>query len=171
MAKKTEMEEAKELFSSWKTEIEEKDGYILERKRLRDKEDEELYDEIKKQFKEVSEDVNENAKKAFELALKEFKAFSEAVKEGTATVYKKLEVEKHLTQLDIFLNRIKTEGANKFKGVSDILKEKMSGYDKELFSEVEVSEESPKAKNEEDDSEIETLIKLAQKEYELKKNK
>ena len=48
MAKKTLMDEAKGLFSSWSDEIEERDGHILERKRLRDKEDEELYEEIKK---------------------------------------------------------------------------------------------------------------------------
>ncbi len=171
MAKKTDMEEAKDLLSSWKSEIEKKDGHILERKRLRDKEDEELYDEIKKQYKEVAADINENAKKAFDVSAKEFKEFSEAVKEGTATVYKKLEVEKHLNQLDEFLNKLKTEGANKFKDISDVLKEKMSGYDNELVSEVEINKEEsgiPHEK-EEDISEIESLIKLAQEEYELNK--
>jgi len=167
MAKKTIMEEAKGMLSSWSDEIEEKDGHILERKKLRDKEDEELYDEIKKQFKEVSKDISENAKKAFEVSAKEFKDFSEAVKEGTATIYKKLEVEKHFSQLDDFLNKIKGEGAKKFKDISETLKEKMSGYENELISEVE--ESSAITKTPKEDENIDTLIELAQKEYELKK--
>jgi len=167
MAKKSILDEAKDMFSSWKDEIEEKDGHILERKKLREKEDEDLYEEIKKQFHEVSVDVNEKATKAFEVSAKEFKEFSEAVKEGTATVYKKLEVEKHLNQLDDFLNKIQSEGAKKFKSISDVLKEKMLDYEKELNSEVEEVQDMNKEKKE--DENIDTLIKLAQEEYELKK--
>lgn len=164
MAKKSLIEEAKEMLSSWGEEIETKDGHILARKKLREKEDEELYDEIKKQFTEVSEDINENAKKAFEVSAKEFKEFSEAVKEGTATLYKKLEVEKNLNKLSDFLNGVKEEGAKQFNEISDVLKEKMKQYDNELVSEVE---EDVNTKNENED--IDTLIELAQKEYELKK--
>ncbi|NPA44776.1 MAG: hypothetical protein GXO49_04510 [Chlorobi bacterium] len=165
MAKKSIFDEAKDMFSSWKNEIEEKDGHILERKKLREKEDEELYEEIKKQFYDVSADINEKAKKAFEVSAKEFKEFSEAVKDGTATVYKKLEIEKHLNQLDDFLNKIQSQGAKKFKNISDILKEKMSDYDRELNSEVE----EVKDMNNKNDEDIDTLIKLAQEEYELNK--
>ncbi len=164
MAKKSLMDEAKDLLSSWKSEIEEKDGHILERKKIRDKEDEELYEEIKKQFNEVSADINEKAQKAFEVSAKEFKEFSEAVKEGTATIYKKLEVEKNLNLLDNFLDKIKSEGAKKFKDISSSIKEKMSAYENELQSEVE----EIKAEKKEDEN-IDTLIKLAQEEYELAK--
>lgn len=169
MAKKSIIDGAKDLLSSWKEEIEEKDGHILERKKLRDIKDEELYEEIKKQFNEVSADINEKAKKAFEVSAKEFKDFSEAVKEGSASIYKKLEVEKHLNQLDAFLNNIQSEGSKKFKNISDTIKEKMKEYDIELNSEVEETEQvKPESKNNKEED-VETLIKLAQQEYELKK--
>ncbi len=167
MAKKSIMDEAKDLFSSWKEEIEEKDGHILERKKLREKEDDELYEEIKKQFNEVSEDINDKAKKAFEVSAKEFSEFSEAVKEGSASIYKKLEIEKHLNQLDVFLNNIQSKGSEKFKNISNIMKDKMKEYDIELNSEVEEKDKSENKKNKNED--IETLIKLAQQEYKLKK--
>ena len=107
MAKKSIIDEAKELLSSWKSEIEEKDGDILERKRKRDEENEKLNEELKNQFKAVSEDINEKGKKAIELFNEEFKEFSKTVKEGTASIYKKAEIEKHAEQLLEFLNKIK----------------------------------------------------------------
>ena len=168
MAKKSIIEEAKDLFSSWKEEIEEKDGHILERKKLREKEDEELFEEIKNQFNEVSADINDKAKKAFEVSAKEFSDFFEAVKEGSANIYKKIEIEKHLNQLDVFLNNIQSKGNEKFKNISEKMKNKMKEYDIELNSEVEEKDE---VKSENKNEDIETLIKLAQQEYELKKNR
>jgi len=165
MAKKSVMDEAKGLFSSWKKEIEEKDGHILERKRLRDKEDEELYENIKLQFKEVSKDINQKAQKALEITVKEFSDFSDAVKEGTASIYKKLEIEKHLNELDEFFNKTQSKNTKNFKNISDIMKEKMAGYETELNSEVEEIQNIKKNEGED----ISSLIKLAQEEYELKK--
>lgn len=169
MAKKSIMDEAKDLLSSWKSDIEEKDGHILTRKKIREKEDEELYEEIKKQFREVSEDINEKGKKALEVTAKEFSEFSEAVKEGTADIYQKLEIEKKLKQLDVFFNKIQSKGSEGFKNISKIMKEKVSAYDNELDSEVEEVEDIKKEPTKNEKNDISALIKSAQEEYELKK--
>ena len=87
------------------------------------------------------------------------------IHESILTYDKKLEVEKHFNQLDNFLDKIKGQGAKRFKDISETLKEKMAGYDNELISEVE---EEVVSKQKQDVSEIETMIELAQKEYELK---
>ena len=157
-------EEAKDLFSSWKSEVEERDGHILERKKQRDAEDAEFNKQLKKQFTEVSEDVNEKAKKAFDISKKEFKEFSQAVKEGTATVYQKLEIEKHLEQLNQFLINVKHKSAGMFKEFSNKMKAQMDDFETELLSGVEDSDlNKPEAE------EIDELIKLAQEEYEISK--
>ena len=164
MAKKTMSEEAKDLFSSWKSEVEERDGHILERKKQRDAEDDEFNKQLKKQFTEVSEDVNEKAKKAFDISKKEFKEFSKAVKEGTATIYQKLEIEKHLEQLNQFLINVKSKSAGMFKEFSNKMKAQMDDFETELLSGVEDSDlNKPEAE------EIDELIKLAQEEYEISK--
>ncbi|MCF6367192.1 MAG: hypothetical protein L3J35_13470 [Bacteroidales bacterium] len=164
MSKKSLSEEAKDLFSSWKSEIEERDGHILERKKQRDKEDAEFNEQLKQQYREVSTDLNKKAKKAFEISAKEFKEFSQAVKEGTATIYQKLEIEKHLEQLYKFLKEIKSKSAEKFKEFSNKMKAQMDDFEKEIYSEVENEDEKKSDKNE-----IDELIKLAQEEYELSK--
>ncbi|NOZ35836.1 MAG: hypothetical protein GXO80_11130 [Chlorobi bacterium] len=163
MAKKSIIDEAKELFSSWKSEIEERDGDILERKRKRDEENEQLNEELRKRFSEVSKDVNEKGKKAIAIFNKEFTEFSQAVKEGTADLYQKAEIEKHAEQLVNFLNKVKSKGAVKFKETVDTVKSKLSEQEEELISEVEKTDE-PKQKED-----IETLIKQAQKDYEKSK--
>ncbi len=164
MAKKTLSEEAKDLFSSWKSEVEERDGDILERKRLRDLEDEQFHEELKKHFHEVSVDLNHKARKAFDITKKEFKEFSHAVKEGTATIYQKLEIEKHLEQLNQFLLNVKSKSAGMFKEFSNKMKAQMDDFEKELLSDVE----APDIENTKE-AEIDELIKLAQEEYEISK--
>ena len=166
MAKKTTSEEAKDLFSSWKSEIEERDGDILERKKQRDAEDAQFNEQLKHQFHEVSKDVNDKAKKAFEISKKEFKEFSQAVKEGTATIYQKLEIEKHLEQLNQFLVNVKHKSAGMFKEFSNKMKAQMDDFEKELLSEVE-NKDLLKS----DLGEIDELIQLAQEEYELSNKK
>ena len=161
MAKKSIIDEAKELLSSWKSEIEEKDGDILERKRNRDEENEKLHEELKNQFKAVTADINEKGKKAIDLFNEEFKEFSKTVKEGTASLYKKAEIEKHAEQLLIFLNKVKSKGAEKFKEMSDSVKTKLSEQEDELNSEIE----EPSA-DKDADKDIETLIKQAQEDFE-----
>ena len=164
MAKKSLSEEAKNLFSSWKSDVEERDGHIIERKKQRDKEDDEFNEQLKKQFTEVSKDVNEKAKKAFDISKKEFKEFSKAVKEGTATVYQKLEIEKHLEQLNQFLLNVKHKSAGMFKEFSNKMKAQMDDFETELLSGVEVPDV-----NSAETEEIDELIKLAQEEYEISK--
>jgi len=160
MAKKSIIDEAKDLLSSWKSEVEERDGEILERKRKRDEDNEKLNKELRESFIEVSKDVNEKGKKALEIFNKEFKEFSETVKEGTANLYKKAEIEKHAEQLLDFLNKVKSKGADKFKEISETIKTKLSEQEEELNSEIE----KPETKN--DGENIETLIKQAQEEFE-----
>ncbi|MCF6183009.1 MAG: hypothetical protein L3J56_00030 [Bacteroidales bacterium] len=160
MTKKSIIDEAKELFSSWKSEIEERDGDILERKRKRDEENEQLNKDLKVHFNEVANDINEKGKRALEVFNKEFNEFSQAVKDGTADIYKKAEIEKHAEQLMSFLDKIKSKGAEKFKETVDNLKSKLSEQEEELISEIE---ETDKPKKEDED--IEPLIKQAQEEY------
>ncbi len=164
MAKKSIIDEAKDLLSSWKSEIEENDGDILERKRKRDEENEKLHEELKNQFKTVTEDINEKGKKAIELFNEEFKEFTQAVKEGTADLYKKAEIEKHAEQLINFLNKVKTKGAEQFKKTVDNVKSKLSEQEEELNSEIEKMDETVQK-----DEDIEILIKQAQEYYEKSK--
>ena len=163
MAKKSFSEEAKDLFSSWKSEVEERDGDILERKRKRDEEDAKFNEEFKQALKEVTDDLNEKTKKAFEILDRNFKGFTQAVKDGTASVYQKLELEKHAAQLSEFLSKVKNKGAEKLKDMTEHMKSKMSDYDDELVSEVEVD---TLVKKESD--ELDLLIKQAQDEFENK---
>lgn len=160
MAKKSITDEAKDLLSSWKNEIEERDGDILERKKQRDEQNSKEDEELKEKFIEVTEDLNKKAKKAFDVFKKEFGEFSQTVKEGTADIYKKAEVEKHASQLLDFLNKVKSKSADKFKEMTESIKEKFSD-DQELLSEVENINFDKSS-----DSEIDTLIKQAQEEYE-----
>lgn len=164
MTKKSFSEDAKGFFSSWKSELEDRDKDILERKRKRDEENERLNEELKQQFKEVSEDLNEKAKKAFDAFSKEFTGFTQAVKEGSASVYKKMEVEKHAAQLSDFLSKVKSKGAEKFKVMTENMKKKISEYDDELSSEI-----IDQAKEKNEDEDIDLLIKQAQEEYDKTK--
>ncbi len=159
--KKSISEEAKELLSSWKDEVEKRDGNILERKRKRDEENERLDRELNLHIKEVSRDINEKGKKALEIFNKEFKEFSKAAKEGTVDLYKKAEIEKHAEQLVSFLNKIKLKAGEKLTETIKSVKNKLSEQEEELQSEIEKTE-----KNEN----LENLIKQAQEEYEKNKN-
>ncbi len=164
MAKKSIIDEAKELFSSWKGEIEERDGDILERKRKRDEENEQLNKDLKVHFNEVANDINEKGKRALEVFNKEFNEFSQAVKDGTADLYKKAEIEKHAEQLVNFLGNIKSKGAEKFKETVDTIKSKLSEQEDELLSEVEIPDKSKRQ-----DEDIQTPISQAQEEYKKSK--
>ena len=164
MAEKSIIDEAKDLLSLWKSEVEERDGDILERKRKRDEDNEKLNEELKESFSEVSKDINEKGKKAIAIFNKEFTEFSQAVKEGTADLYQKAEIEKHAEQLVNFLNKVKSKGAEKFKETVDNVKSKLSEQEEELNSEVEKTDETVRK-----DEDIESLIKQAQEEYENSK--
>lgn len=163
MVKKSITDEAKDLLSSWKNEIEERDGDILERKKQRDEQNSKEDEELKEKFKEVTEDLSGKAKKAFDVFKKEFGEFSQTVKEGTADIYKKAEVEKHAAQLLDFLNKVKSKGTDKFNEMTKSIKERFSD-EKELSSEVENNNADKTS-----DSEIDSLIKQAQEEYEKSK--
>ncbi|MCD4792548.1 MAG: hypothetical protein K8R54_04890 [Bacteroidales bacterium] len=165
MTKKSFSEDAKGFFSSWKSEVEDRDKDILERKRKRDEENERLNEELKQQFKEVSEDLNEKARKAFEVFSKEFKGFTQAVKEGSASVYKKMEVEKHAAQLSDFLSKVKSKGAEKFKVMTENMKKKMNEIDEDELK----SELADEAIEKSEENDINLLIKQAEEEYEKSK--
>lgn len=165
MAKKSFSENAKGFFSSWRSEVEDRDKDILERKQKRDEENERLNEELKQQFKEVSVDLNEKAKKAFEAFSKEFNGFTQAVKDGSADVYNKLEVEKHAKQLSDFLLKVKSKGAEKFKELTDNMTKKISEIDdKELKSEI-----ADQAIEKTEENDIDLLIKQAEEEFEKTK--
>ena len=111
----------------------------------------------------MTDDLNEKTKKAFEVLDRNFRGFTQAVKDGTASVYQKLELEKHAAQLSEFLSKVKNKGAEKLKDMTEHMKSKMSDYDDELVSEVEVD---TLVKKESD--ELDLLIKQAQDEFENK---
>lgn len=155
MGGKNFSEEAKDLFSSWKKELEEKDGHILERKKKRDRENEQLYQDLQNAFNEVKETVNKDAEQAFKIFAKEFKEFAETVQEGAVDLYKKAELEKHAQQLFDFLDKIKSRSAEKFKDITGRIKDKLSEDDFEFVSERETD-----FKNNENEP-VETLLKQA----------
>ncbi|NPA68272.1 MAG: hypothetical protein GXO50_06645 [Chlorobi bacterium] len=159
MAKKTLSEEAKELFASWKKEIENSDGDILDRQQKRDAENTGKDEQLKDEFKIITEDLSEKAKKAFEIFRKEVAEFSHALKEGTADLYKKAEIKRHAEQLSGFLDRIKSKSADKFKDITDFVKNEFY-KEEEFFSEQE--------KNEKQTDDIENLINEAEEYYKNK---
>jgi hypothetical protein len=163
MSKKSFSEEAKDLFSNWKSEIEDRDGHILERKRQRDIETQKLHEDMKVQFEAVKKDLSEKAQKALDALAREFKEFSQALKEGSADIYQKLEIEKHLHQLGELLSRTKSKSTEQYNLIANKMKTEIAEYESELISEPVI--ETKKEKKED----VGALIALAEQDYPIVK--
>jgi hypothetical protein len=163
MSKKSFSEEAKDLFSNWKSEIEDRDGSILERKRQRDLETQKLNDEMMNLFEEVKKDLSEKTQRALDALAREFKGFSQAVKEGSADIYQKLEIEKHLRQLGELLSRSTAKNKEKYDDISGKMKSEMANYETELKSEPVI------LSNKEKTEDVGALIAIAEEDYPIVK--
>ncbi len=127
-------ENAKGFLSSWKDDYADKNKDIIERKKKRDEETEELKQKIFEQFEEIKTDFKGIAKDIYDNLNHEFKCFLTAVEEGTATVTKKLELEKRLEQMKMFLEATGDKSAVKFNKIANEMKSKLSDFDIELPS-------------------------------------
>jgi hypothetical protein len=163
MAKKSFSDEAKDLFSNWKSEIEDRDGHILERKRQRDLETQKLHDEMMVQFEIVKNDLTEKTRKALDALAREFKGFKQALKEGSADIYQKLEIEKHLKQLGELISRSESKNKEKYVDMADKMRTDLALYETELKSEPVLDS---KKENSED---VGALIAIAEDDYPIVK--
>jgi predicted phage tail protein len=135
----------------------------LERKRQRDLESQKLHEEMMKQFEEVKKDLNEKTQKAIDALSREFKGFSQALKEGSADIYQKLEIEKHLRQLGELLSRSSSKSKEKYDLIAEKMKSEMAEYETELKSEpVTLS-------NKEKTEDVGALIAIAEQDYPIVK--
>ncbi len=134
---KSMMDDAKGFLSMWKDEFATKNKDILERAEKRrqdaaaeDAEMKRLFDELKVEYTGIAKDLYDKLKINVE-------GFTTAVKEGTATVAEKLELEQGMKQLYDFLVATKNAGAEQFQKLSAGLKSKIDSFDTELKSERE----------------------------------
>ncbi len=135
--KKSFSEDAKGFLNMWKNDYADKNKDILDRKKQRDAETAALNEEIKKQFEEIKIDLSGKAKEIYEVLDREFKGFTTALKEGTATIAQKLEVEKRMEQLGTFLQATGDKSSAKINSIIGIMKTKLNSFDKEIVSEIE----------------------------------
>lgn len=130
--KNTFSEDAKGFLNMLKNDYAEKNKDILERKRLRDEETKALNEEISKQFNEIKNDLSGTAKEIYDALEREFSGFTQALKEGTASVAQKLEIEKRLQQMETFLKATGNKSAEKFDKIIGSLKEKLNSHNDKL---------------------------------------
>ncbi len=135
--KKSFMDNAEGFLSSWKDDYAEKNKDILERKKKREEEAKAEHEEFLKEWEAVKADLSGTAKDVYEKFAKEFKGFTGALKEGTATITEKIELEKRLDQLKFFLKKAGDKGSEQFDKISESVKKQFSKFDKEIPSEKE----------------------------------
>lgn len=133
--KNTFSEDAKGFLNMLKNDYAEKNKDIIERKKLRDEETKALNDEIKKQFGEIKNDLSGTAKEIYDALEREIAGFTQALKEGTANVAQKLEIEKRMQQMETFLKATGSKSAEKFDQIMLSLKEKINSHSDKLSSE------------------------------------
>jgi len=133
--KKTFMDNAEGFLSAWKNDYADKNKDILERAKKRKEETEALHQELHASWEEVKTDLTGMAKDVYETLLKEFAKFSEAMKEGTATLAEKLQLEERFKQLDFFMKKANDTGAEKVKKITAGLQKKLAAFEPELQKE------------------------------------
>lgn len=126
--KKSFMDNAKGFLSSWKNDYAKKNKAILDRKKEREEEAEAMKQKMKETFEEIKTELTGKAKDIAEVVNKELAEFSEAVKKGSAELSQQLELEKHLEQLVFFLKDAGHEGIEKFKQLSEELKNNIKEF-------------------------------------------
>jgi predicted phage tail protein len=128
---KTFSENAKDFLGMWKNDYAEKNKEILERKKQRDAETEKMNREMKALYEEIKKDLQGTAKDLYEKFTQEFQGFTTALKEGSATVAQKLELEKRFEQLEFFLKQAGNAGTEKLSALGKSFQQKMSDFDKD----------------------------------------
>jgi len=156
MEKKSFMDNAKSFLSSWKDDFSKKNKDTLESKKKREEEAEAMKQEMLKTFDEIKTDLEGKSKDVAETLTREFAGFSDALKRGTAGMTEKLEVEKRFEQLKLFLKDAENTGVQKVDKLTDLVKEKLSGFGSELISEKDETKETNV--NDEIKNEAETKI-------------
>jgi len=136
---KTFSENAKGFLGMWKDDYAEKNKEILDRKKKRDAETEQMNKEMEALWSEVKVDMQGKAAEIYEVLSVQFQGFTQAVKEGSATIAEKIELEKRLEQLGQFLKATGNKGAEKFNKFAVSMQKKLSDFDNELVSEKETS--------------------------------
>jgi hypothetical protein len=121
-----------------------------------------LHDEMMLQFEIVKKDLSEKTQKALDALAREFKGFKQALKEGSADIYQKLEIEKHLKQLGDLISRSNSKNKDKYIEMADKLKSDMAEYEPELKSEpIKTSNNKPE--------DVTALIAIAEEDYPIVK--
>ncbi len=135
MEDKSFMKDAEGFLGAWKNDYAEKNKDILDRAQKRRADADKMHDEFLKDLKAFGEGLEGTAKSILEHLEVNFEAFSKALKEGTATISDKLELEKGFEQLSTFMERAEKKGAAQFKIISASLSKKLSEFNTELKSE------------------------------------
>jgi predicted phage tail protein len=128
-------ENAKDFLGAWKNDHAEKNKEIMERKKQRDADAEKENQEMKALAQEIKKDLQGTAKDLLETFEREFQGFATALKEGSATVAQKLELEKRFGQLEFFLKKAGTAGVAKFEQMSKSFQQKIASFDEDSKTE------------------------------------
>jgi hypothetical protein len=128
---KTFSENAKDFLSAWKNDHAEKNKDIMDRKKQRDADAQKENAEMKALFEEIKKDLQGTAKDLYETFNREFQGFTTALKEGSATVAQKLELEKRFAQFEFFLKKAGTAGAEKIAQLAQSFQKQMTDFEKE----------------------------------------
>ncbi len=168
--KKSFMDDAEGFLSSWKDDYAKKNKDILERKKKREETAKAEHEEFLKEWEEIKADLSGTAKDVYETFVKEFKGFTGALKDGTATVAEKIQLEKRFDQLKFFFKKAGDKGAEQFDKISESVKEQFNKFDKELPSEREGSVEDIKNQAEEllTDKNLEDLNEIDENHQKIK---
>jgi len=158
MEDKSFMENAEGFLGSWKDDYAKKNKHILDRAQKRRNDAEAMHQQFLKDLEEVGKDLEGTAKDVYAVVIENFNGFSQALKEGTATIKDKLELEQKFEQLSMFMETAGKAGTVKFKQISADLSKKLNEFNTEFSSEkVEGIENNKKEKKEEVGSGIDKL--------------
>ncbi len=128
-------ENAKGFFSDWKKEYETDNKQILERKKKRDEEAAKMDEEFKKLWDEFKIELSGKSKVLLDNVIVYYNNFSEAFMKGTATLNEKIQLEKRLEELNLFLKTAGEKGSEKVDRFVKSMKNKLDSFDQELISE------------------------------------
>jgi len=128
-------ENAKGFFSDWKKEYETDNKDILERKKKRDEESAKMDAEFKKLWEEYKVELSGKSKVLLDNVIVYYNNFSEAFMKGTATISEKIQLEKRLDELNLFLKTAGEKGSEKIDKFVNNMKIKLNSFDDELISE------------------------------------
>lgn len=135
MEKKSFSENAKGFLSDWKKEYENDNKDIIERKKKRDEETAKLKAEFQKELQDYKNELEGKSKVLLDNMVVYFNSFTDAFMKGSATIAEKIQLEKRMDELSIFMKTAGEKGSEKFSGFVTKFKQKLDSFDKELVSE------------------------------------